>query len=192
MNGRQVSHIAVTLGVVLLLAACSPQHSSPPGPDPERSNIIWPLRLHPFGTIMEFSDGLAMKVEPMREGLATKHADGASRNSNVLMFLMTITNGTPETYNPNCAHVEMEYAGLLAPQVFDSSHPLFASADGSFEKRIEPGEVGTAEWLFAIPKEEMQDMRVLVTLDQERSPSHFSGGFTPEGSVRSTDNDVAK
>lgn len=139
-----------------------------------------------MGTTLEFSDGLALRVNPIQAGPATRYAYGAAEGSNVLMFYVTITNDTQSPYDPSQAVIDLTYDGLSAPRVFDSSHEDMAFANGSFEGFIDTRHHSTAGWLFAIPETQMDDMRMRVDLDPHRAPSYFSGSFSPPQDLPAT------
>ena len=113
------------------------------------------------GQEVTYDSGLKVAVSVPKPTKISDMAAGGEGIGTMVVFSVTLTNGTKETYDPALSRVSVAYGseGVQADQVFDSANKV----GDSFSTKILPGKKATARYGFAVPAKDQGDLVIEVT-----------------------------
>ncbi len=128
-----------------------------------------------LGQEVTYDSGLKVAVTVPKSAKVSEYAAGGEGIKTMVVFNVTITNGTQETYDAAMSSVSLAYGteGSQGDQIFDSANGF----GGGFSTKILPGKKATAKYGFAVPAKDQAELVVEVTpgfLDS--SAALFTGG----------------
>lgn len=105
-----------------------------------------------------------LTIEVTRTGSATAsaYAAGAKKGDHLATFTVRITNSGSEKFDTALASVDVSYGndGDSAEAVFDSGK---AEAENTFAGTITKGKSRSADFAYAIPKKQMENVQIEVS-----------------------------
>lgn len=124
--------------------------------------------------VARFDDELSIEVgAPLRETARDTDTGAEGTDGQILTISVTITNESPDPYDASRVLVLGYYGQVGAPKVRDADGVDFQIA---FSGEIAPGEDDTATFGFAMPRDQLDEIQIVVDPDDDiHDPVRFVG-----------------
>lgn len=125
-----------------------------------------------FSRSVAYSDGITLKVDRVTSGVETGQGPGVFAGREFAVFTVTMTNGTTKQIDAQQVVLTSTYGtrGLMAERVYAAD-----TGAVDFGGQLAPGASATARYAFAIPAEQLGDVRLVVDFDGAHTSAEFDG-----------------
>lgn len=125
-----------------------------------------------FSRSVSYSDGITVKVDKVTAGVETGQGPGVFAGREFAVFTVTIKNGTTKPIDAQQVVLTSTYGarGLVAERVYAADAGAVDFGGG-----LAPGASATARYAFAIPKDQLGDVRLVVDFDGAHTSAEFDG-----------------
>lgn len=123
-----------------------------------------------FTAPAEWSDGASVRVVEARQQVSGGRGPGALAGQPQTVFTLEVTNGSTATLDLNGVVVQATYGAETT-----QASPLYDATTVDFGGALEPGAKAEAVYSFAVPADQLGDVRLSVDVDGSRFPAVFTG-----------------
>jgi hypothetical protein len=126
--------------------ASTPESVTPSAEPTETPTEESSVRTANFGESYKYDDGTTIAVSKPTRGVSGQYSAGGNPGDSILIFKVTVTNGTKKVMEAGTVYATMNYGvdSTAADQVFDEGI-------NGFEGKILPGKKQTATMAFSVP-----------------------------------------
>jgi hypothetical protein len=123
-----------------------------------------------FTAPASWADGASVRLTDAHQQVTTGSGPGALVGQPQTVFSLALTNGTNAPLDVSGVVVQATYtaAGTVAA-------PLYDDTTLDFSGTVAPGATTTAVYAFAVPADQLDDVRLSIDLDGRHFPVVFSG-----------------
>lgn len=153
----------------------TPKAEPKPVQTPEQEQEPAQPELAAYGETYTYDDGLEVKIE--YAGTATSDGAGSqATNGQVVLFDVTITNGTGSMIDPSMHMAEVSYGDTqkVAEEVFDSSQG-WEGMMFTLPTNLLPGKKTTVTGAFAMPHGKSHEVLFSFAPDFDHEPAMYYG-----------------
>lgn len=124
----------------------------------------------PFTKTMAFSDGLALKVIGVHQGVQSGQGPGVMKGEPTTQVQLRFTNGTKKDVDLTRVVVQMSYGSpaRVAAPVYDATAMDFSTV-------LKPGGSASASYVFSVPVASLNHVTMTVDLDGVHATAAFVG-----------------
>lgn len=125
-----------------------------------------------FKAPVTYPDGVSVRIDKVTPGVETGHGAGVFAGRQFAVFTVTLRNGTSRPMDLQQIVLTSTYGprNLVAERVYAAD-----AGAVDFGGRLAPGATATARYAFAVPTDQLGDVRLVADFDGVHTSAEFTG-----------------